>query len=61
MNCRIDNKVELDCEKKFVCSVEIQTADEKLLMLGDVKSRVKEAQNSAASMMIYRLVESSYV
>ncbi|KMT12758.1 hypothetical protein BVRB_4g088520 [Beta vulgaris subsp. vulgaris] len=58
---RIDNKVELDCEKKFVCSVEIQTADEKLLMLGDVKSRVKEAQNSAASMMIYRLVESSYV
>ncbi|XP_027332508.1 ribonuclease 3-like protein 2 isoform X2 [Abrus precatorius] len=44
-------------EKKFVCSVQIATADGILKMSGDEKSRVKEAENSAASFMIRALQE----
>lgn len=59
--CRVEKEVGLAHEKKFISSVEIETADVKLFMLGDEKSRVREAESSAASMMIHSLVESSYV
>ncbi|KAF7827614.1 ribonuclease 3-like protein 2 [Senna tora] len=45
-------------DKKFVCSVQIETFNGVLHMLGDEKSRVKEAENSAASLMI-RALEST--
>ncbi|KAJ8429121.1 hypothetical protein Cgig2_016404 [Carnegiea gigantea] len=41
--------------RKYVCSVEIETEGVKLYMAGDEKSRVKEAENSAASFMIHSL------
>lgn len=56
--CRVEKEVGLAHEKKFISSVEIETADMKLFMLGDEKSRVREAESSAASMMIHSLVES---
>ncbi|XP_021758976.1 ribonuclease 3-like protein 2 [Chenopodium quinoa] len=58
---RVEKEVGLAHEKKFICSVEIETAEVKLFMSGDEKSRVKEAENSAASMMIHSLVESNYL
>ncbi|XP_015581042.1 ribonuclease 3-like protein 2 isoform X2 [Ricinus communis] len=48
-------------EKKYVCSVQIATVDGVLYMRGDEKMRVKEADNSAASLMIRALQESNYL
>lgn len=47
--------------RKYVCSVEIETEGVKLCMAGAEKSRVKEAENSAASFMIHSLVQSNYL
>ncbi|XP_061342227.1 ribonuclease 3-like protein 3 isoform X2 [Gastrolobium bilobum] len=47
-------------EKKFVCSVQIATINGALQMSGDEKSRVKDAENSAASLMIRALQECNY-
>ncbi|KAK6934496.1 Double-stranded RNA-binding domain [Dillenia turbinata] len=38
--------------KTFICSVQIPTGDGVLYIKGNEKSRVKDAQNSAASMML---------
>ncbi|XP_021287715.1 ribonuclease 3-like protein 2 isoform X2 [Herrania umbratica] len=48
-------------EKIFVSSVKIPTVDGALYITGDEKSRVKEAENSAASFMIRALQESGYL
>lgn len=47
-------------EKRYVCSVEINTVDKVLHVKGDEKSRVKDAENSAASWMIRGLRESKF-
>ena len=48
--------------KRFLCSVHIETVNKcVLVMLGDTKPRVKDAENSAASFMIRALYESSYL
>ncbi|KDP39171.1 hypothetical protein JCGZ_00928 [Jatropha curcas] len=39
-------------EKKFLCSVQIATIDGLLSMEGEEKMRIKDAENSAASLMI---------
>ncbi|KAK6946980.1 Ribonuclease III domain, partial [Dillenia turbinata] len=43
--------------KRFICSVQIPTIDGVLYIKGDEKSRVKDAQNSAASMMLLSIQE----
>ncbi|KAL4618926.1 hypothetical protein ACB092_06G046300 [Castanea dentata] len=48
-------------KKKYVSSVQIPTVDGILYIEGDEKSRVKEAQNSAASLIIRALQESNYL
>ncbi|KAK9938603.1 hypothetical protein M0R45_015331 [Rubus argutus] len=48
-------------EKKFVLTVQIATINGVLCMTGDEKSRVKDAENSAPSLMIRTLQESDYV
>lgn len=48
-------------EKRYVCSVEINTVDKVLHVKGDEKSRVKDAENSAASWMIQGLQESKFI
>ncbi|GLT57512.1 hypothetical protein SLA2020_304800 [Shorea laevis] len=48
-------------EKKYVCAVQVPTADGVLYMTGDEKSRVKDAENSAASFLIRALQESNYL
>ncbi|KAH9622866.1 hypothetical protein KSS87_007869 [Heliosperma pusillum] len=58
---RVEKELGLAHEKKFICSVEIETAEAKLFMMGDERSKVREAENSAASLMIRSLVESNYV
>lgn len=47
--------------KKFVSTVQIATVDSVLCMTGDEKSRRKQAENSAASLMIRALQDSDYV
>ncbi|KAL9236285.1 hypothetical protein vseg_010974 [Gypsophila vaccaria] len=58
---RVEKELGLAHEKKFVCSVEIETDEMKLFMMGEEKSRVREAETSAASSMIHSLVDSNYV
>ncbi|XP_044473641.1 ribonuclease 3-like protein 2 [Mangifera indica] len=48
-------------DKKFICSVKIPTADGTLYITGAEKSRVRDAENSAAAMMIGALYESNYI
>ncbi|KAI9186292.1 hypothetical protein LWI28_015932 [Acer negundo] len=48
-------------DKKFVSSVQIATTDGVLFMMGEDKSRVKDAENCAASLMIRALQESTYL
>ncbi|RDY07981.1 Ribonuclease 3-like protein 2, partial [Mucuna pruriens] len=44
-------------EKRFVCAVQIATGDGVIQMSGYEKSRVKDAENSAASLMILAMQE----
>lgn len=60
-NCSIEKENGRAHEKVFVSSVKISTAYGVLYMMGDEKSRVKEAENSAASLMIRALQESDYL
>ncbi|KAJ1389544.1 Ribonuclease III domain [Sesbania bispinosa] len=48
-------------EKKFVCSVQIATTNGILQMSGDEKARVKDAEHSAASLMIRALQDCDYL
>ncbi|KAL4618845.1 hypothetical protein ACB092_06G039500 [Castanea dentata] len=48
-------------DKKYVCSVQIETVDGGLSMQGEEKSRVKEAENSAASCLIRALLDSNII
>ncbi|XP_012442277.2 ribonuclease 3-like protein 2 [Gossypium raimondii] len=48
-------------EKKFVSAVKIPTEDGIFYITGDKKSRVKEAENSAASCLIQSLKEMRYL
>ncbi|XP_034677916.1 ribonuclease 3-like protein 2 [Vitis riparia] len=57
---RIEKEVGPAHEKGFLCSVHIETVDGVLVMQGDTKPRVKDAENSAASFMIRTLYESRY-
>ncbi|CAL5390408.1 unnamed protein product [Camellia sinensis] len=40
-------------ERKFLCSVQVETVERMLFAEGDEKSKVKDAENSAASSLIY--------
>ncbi|CAL5402741.1 unnamed protein product [Camellia sinensis] len=57
---RIEREVGPAHERKFICSVQMGTVDGVLFVAGDEKSRVKDAENSAASLMIRGLQESKY-
>lgn len=59
-SCSIEKDDGPPHKKKYVCSVKIPTADGVLYMMGDEKSRVKEAENSAASLMIRALQEAKF-
>ncbi|GMH24356.1 hypothetical protein Nepgr_026199 [Nepenthes gracilis] len=47
--------------KRFKCSVQVETPGAILVMTGDEKPRLRDAENSAASLMIYSLSESDYL
>ncbi|KAI4388199.1 hypothetical protein MLD38_000552 [Melastoma candidum] len=46
--------------RKYVCSVQIQTPEGSLFMMGEEKKKLKDAENSAASMMICALQEHTF-
>ncbi|CAK7324588.1 unnamed protein product [Dovyalis caffra] len=60
-NYNIDKDMGPPHEKKFVCSVQIATLDGVLYMKGDERTRVKDAENSAASLMIRALQDTEYL
>lgn len=47
-------------DRKYVCSVQILTPEGTLFMMGDEKTKLKDAENSAASLMIRALQEHSF-
>ncbi|KAK4377580.1 hypothetical protein RND71_003876 [Anisodus tanguticus] len=55
---RIEKQVGPAHDKRFICSVQIAVAEAVLFMKGEEKSRVKYAENSAASAMIWSLQDS---
>ncbi|KAK2970944.1 hypothetical protein RJ640_004736 [Escallonia rubra] len=52
----IEKEVGPDHEKSFICSVQFEIADVVHFEAGDEKPRVKDAENSAASMMLRGLL-----
>ncbi|KAJ8754826.1 hypothetical protein K2173_015338 [Erythroxylum novogranatense] len=57
-NYKIEKDVGPQHDKKFVCSVNFATASGVLYyMIGDEKTRVKDAENSAATLMMRALLE----
>lgn len=60
-NYNIENDMGPPHEKKFVCSVQIATVDGILYVTGDERTRVKDAENSAASSMIRALQDTDYL
>ncbi|KAL3503544.1 hypothetical protein ACH5RR_037993 [Cinchona calisaya] len=60
-NYRIEKEIGPSHERRFVCSVQIEIADAVLFVMGNEKSRVKDAENSAASLMLLGLQNSRYL
>ncbi|KAL3632719.1 hypothetical protein CASFOL_025703 [Castilleja foliolosa] len=60
-NYKIQSEAGPAHEKRYKCSVEIELSDAILLVTGGVRSRVKEAENSAAFVMIRGLNDSKYI
>ncbi|XAR56721.1 Ribonuclease III [Bertholletia excelsa] len=58
---RTESEVGPAHDKKFICSVKIEAADSLLVVEGHEKGRVKDAQNSAASLMLCQLKEAKYI
>ncbi|KAK4343997.1 hypothetical protein RND71_037091 [Anisodus tanguticus] len=55
---RIEKQVGPAHAKSFICSVLVPVTEGVLLVMGEEKSRVKDAENSAASALIWRLRDS---
>ncbi|KAL6529458.1 hypothetical protein OROGR_015081 [Orobanche gracilis] len=58
---KIQSEVGRAHEKRYKCSVEIEISKGVLFMMGYERLRVKEAENSAASVMLRGLKDSNYI
>ena len=61
ITCSIEKEEGPSNDKKYVCSVRIATVNGDLFMVGEEKSRVKKAENSAASCLIRALLDSDII
>lgn len=59
--CSIEKDEGRPHEKVFVSSVQIATSDSKLFMMGNERTRIKDADNSAASLMLCSFHESDFL
>lgn len=59
--CRIQKEEGRAHEKIYVCSVEIEIGGRVLFVMGKEKPRVKEAESSAASVMLHGLRDINYI
>lgn len=59
--CRVHEEFGHAHEKRFICSVEVEVADCILIVSGKEKSRVREAENAAAYLMIHELRNTNYI
>lgn len=53
--CRIEKQVGPSHDRRFICSVQVAVAKGVAFVTGEEKTRVKDAENSAASAMIWGL------
>lgn len=58
---RVDREVGRSHEKRYICSVQIEIDESVLLSTGNEKTRIRDAENSAASAMLHGLRESKYI
>ncbi|KAL3508459.1 hypothetical protein ACH5RR_027860 [Cinchona calisaya] len=58
---RIEKEIGPAHERRFICSVQIETVEAVFFVMGDEKSRVKDAENSAASVMLLGLHHSKHL
>lgn len=56
-NCRIEEDPSPSNGNNYVSSVKVVTADGVLFMMGDGRSKIKDAESSAASLMLGALQE----
>ncbi|OIT28124.1 PREDICTED: ribonuclease 3-like protein 2 [Nicotiana attenuata] len=56
---RIEKQIGPAHDRRFICSVQVPIAEGLLFVKGEEKSRVKDAENSAASAMIWGLQDSN--
>lgn len=59
--CSIEKEVGPSHDRKFICSVRVEIQEGILFVEGDEKFRVKDAENSAASGMLFGLKGSKYI
>ncbi|CAA3030473.1 ribonuclease 3 2 [Olea europaea subsp. europaea] len=58
---KVDREVGRSHEKRYICSVQIEIDESVLLSTGNEKTRIRDAENSAASAMLHGLRESKYI
>lgn len=44
-------------DKKFLCSVQVVISNKEYMKVGDLKSRIKESENTAAAKMLAEISE----
>lgn len=59
--CRIQKEDGRAHEKSYVCSVEVEIGQRVLFVTGKEKARVKDAESSAASVMLHGLKDLKYI
>ncbi|XP_043691484.1 ribonuclease 3-like protein 2 [Telopea speciosissima] len=47
-------------DRKFICSVKVDTVDGTYISTGDIRSRIKDAENSAASVFLHSLKDNEH-
>lgn len=58
---RVEKEIGPAHERRYVCSVQIKLGKDVLFVTGDEKSRLKDAESSAALMMLDGLQDSKYI
>ena len=59
-SCRIEHELGPAHDRRYIASVQIELSDKIFFMKGEERSKVKDAENSAASSMFYSLRELGY-
>lgn len=59
-SCRVEQESGPAHNKRYIASVQIELSGKIFFMKGEERSKVKKAENSAASVMFFSLLELGY-